>query len=413
MPATQSALTDDFTPATPAELSRFVEENATGPRQILFPAGGRTSLHYGYPAQAEGRIVSTAQLTQVIDYPARDMTITVEAGIRVEQLTEVLKAERQQLPIDIAQAHRATLGGAVVTNTSGPRRFGYGTLRDYVIGIAAVDAQGRLFRAGGRVVKNVAGYDLCKLLVGSLGTLAIITELTLRLKPIPETTAAIWVSFDSYAEIESTLASLPAVAANPVMLEVLNPRAAEQISTESKLILPCEQPVLVIGVEGSSESVRRQRDAVHKHLGQFKPRKIDDVESANAGLLAGSMTEYQTVSDDPATFQANLLPSKVISFVECACQMGVAVLAHAGNGVVVGHLPDDTVTVGKAAEMLTPLRAAARKNGGNLIVLNCQREWKSELPVFGEPEPAWSLMRQLKQTFDPHDLLNPGRFLPN
>src|SRR5690606_32325083 len=119
-------------------------------------------------------------LNRVIDYPARDMTITVEAGITWEQLEAELAKEGQWLPVDVARAEAATVGGAIACNTSGPRRFGYGTLRDYVIGIHAVDGQGMQFKGGGRVVKNVAGYDFCKLLTGSFGTLAVITQVTLK-----------------------------------------------------------------------------------------------------------------------------------------------------------------------------------------------------------------------------------------
>ena len=111
----------------------------------------------------------------MIDYPARDMTITVQAGITLGRLQDLLAAENQRLPIDVPRADRATLGGGLAVNVSGPRRFGCGTLRDYVIGISIVNDEGQEIKAGGRVVKNVAGYDLCKLHVGALGTLGVIT----------------------------------------------------------------------------------------------------------------------------------------------------------------------------------------------------------------------------------------------
>ena len=124
------------------------------------------------------------RLDRVVDYPARDMTITVEAGIRIERLAEVLEGRRTA----VADRHRSVRAGharrRMATNTSGPRRFGYGTFRDYVIGLTAMTAEGRVFHSGGRVVKNVAGYDLCKLLIGSLGTLAVVTQVTLKLKPL-------------------------------------------------------------------------------------------------------------------------------------------------------------------------------------------------------------------------------------
>ena len=155
------------------------------------PDRRRHGLDYGLLPKAPGVGLSVAGLARVIDYPARDMTVTVEAGIRVAELQKLWRPGAA-----IADRRAAGRTGharrrAIATNTSGPRRFGNGTLRDYVIGISAVDGHGTAFKAGGRVVKNVAGYDFCKLLTGSLGTLAVITQVTLKVKPLPERSALV------------------------------------------------------------------------------------------------------------------------------------------------------------------------------------------------------------------------------
>ena len=152
----------------------------------IYPIGGGTSLDYGLPAARPGIGVSLAELNRVVDYPARDMTITVEAGITMAELADDAGGRAAMAADRRAAADAATLGGVVATASSGPRRYGYGTMRDYVIGISAVDGRGMPFKAGGRVVKNVAGYDFCKLLTGSLGTLGVITQVTLKIKPLPE-----------------------------------------------------------------------------------------------------------------------------------------------------------------------------------------------------------------------------------
>src|SRR5262249_39620905 len=154
-------------------------------------------LNFGLPPTRPGIAVDLRGLAQVIDYPARDMTITVQAGVTLAQLREVLAAENQRLPIDVPRAEQATLSGALAANVSGPRRYGFGTLRDYVIGISVVNDEGQEVKAGGRVVKNVAGYDLCKLHIGALGTLGIITQVTLKLKPRPEETALVAVGCEA------------------------------------------------------------------------------------------------------------------------------------------------------------------------------------------------------------------------
>src|SRR5438105_7157106 len=146
-------------PDTVQELGDLVRA-ARAEGGAIYPIGGQTMLGLGTPPSAHGRAVDLRGLHQVIDFPARDMTVTVQAGITVEQLRKVLAQENLRLPLDIPQAERATLGGALAANVSGSRRYGFGTARDYVIGISAVNDAGEEFKAGGRVVKNVAGYDL-------------------------------------------------------------------------------------------------------------------------------------------------------------------------------------------------------------------------------------------------------------
>ena len=174
------------TPATAAELGDLVREAAAA-GQGLYPVGGRTTLDLGLPPLKPGFAVDTRGLDRVIDYPARDMTITVQAGITIGGAAAARSPPKNQwLPVDVPLPDRATLGGAIAANASGPRRLGYGTLRDYVIGISFVADDGGEVKAGGRVVKNVAGYDLMKLHVGALGTLGVVTQVTLKVKPRPE-----------------------------------------------------------------------------------------------------------------------------------------------------------------------------------------------------------------------------------
>ena len=193
----------------------------TQSRHAVYPLGGGTSLDFGLPAAQPGIGFSLAGLNRVVDYPARDMTITVEAGITLANLADMLADERQWLPIDVPQPERATLGGVIATDVSGPRRYGYGTLRDYVIGISAVDGRGMTFKGGGRVVKNVAGYDFCKLLTGSLGTLGVITQVTLKLKPLVERSALVACDVRDWHAAERLLAGVVTSATTPTAIELL------------------------------------------------------------------------------------------------------------------------------------------------------------------------------------------------
>jgi len=373
------------------------------------PVGGRTALHHGGAVSGTPILISTENLQRVLDYPARDMTITVEAGMRIETLQELLAVENQQLPIDIPQSHRATIGGVIASNICGPSRYGYGTFRDYVIGISAVDGQGRLFSAGGRVVKNVAGYDLCKLMIGSLGTLGVITQVTLKLTPTPQSRAFVIVRSQQLMQLDIVLDKLNLSKTRPVILDLLNSKGVRQLEGELRLDLPPDPFLLCIGFAGSEAETQWQMDQVIVELQNSQvvtPLKID---GERAEILWKSLTEYQAASDDPLTFQANLLPSRVVDFVDQCTQANIAVQSHAGNGVVIGHLPDSVSTSGSARDLLESLRTHARKSQGSLVILNCEDNWNQDLDVLGLPLTGEKIMRDLKQMFDPAAVLNPGR----
>lgn len=402
-----TSTSDEFVPATQEELTRFMVDNFAGSRKTICPVGGRTASS----DETADTIVATTELKRIVDYPARDMTITVEAGMRVSELQATLATERQRLPIDIAQAERATIGGALATNTSGPRRFGHGTFRDFVIGISAVDAEGHLFKSGGRVVKNVAGYDVCKLLVGSQGTLGIVSQVTLKLRPLADSTSLLWCELPSLDQVDVVLQRLLLSDARPVAIDVLNVPAARRIATAARLSTRCETPILCLGVEGSGHEVAWQTETLKREIVDCGVGAIECLSEPDSARLWEALIEFPTGADDRLTFQANLLPSKCIEFAGRATALGIATQIHAGNGIVIGHLPADVSTSERAKTIVDELRRLASSHHGNLIVLNCDPAWKPNISVCGDPRPNWELMRRLKRQLDPNGLLSPGRFV--
>jgi len=391
----------EFVPTTQDELRRFLVENHAGVKRAIAPVGGRTALDFGYSLTKPAVTVDLTSLKRVVDFPARDMTITVEAGVTIDQLVTVLASEKQRLPIDVSQSSRATLGGAITTNTSGPRRFGYGTFRDYVIGITALTADGQEFHSGGRVVKNVAGYDLCKLLVGSLGTLAIVTQVTLKLKPIAESSVLVWATFDGAGSLDAAVGDLLNSQTRPVAIDTLNPAAASMVAATGSDI-PAKEWTLLIGFEGSKRETDWQADVVQKELTPRGPKKLQVLRDDAAARLWAALTEFPTPSNERLAFQARLLPSKLAAFVTSATESGIAVLSHAASGIAVGK-------VGDRVEQVAPLAALAERSGGNLTMMHGKLQDRGALPAFVPSGPAEALMRKLKQAFDPDDLLNPGR----
>ena len=193
-------------------------------RRSIRKGAGRRSTTAERPGP--GVAISTTSISRLIDYPYADMTITVEAGMTLSTLSGILAGQQQRLLVDAPFPERATLGGIYATNTSGPRRFGAGRPRDQIIGVSFVTSEGVVVKGGGRVVKNVAGYDLPKLLTGSLGTLGIISQLTLKVRPIPERSAIAWVRYHNLRAVSEALERLNVSETRPIAVELLNEPAA-------------------------------------------------------------------------------------------------------------------------------------------------------------------------------------------
>lgn len=396
-------------PQSVAEIGDIVRR-ADAQGQAIYPLGGQTMLNIGLPPSRPGIAVDLRGLAQVLDYPARDMTVTVQAGITIAQLQELLATENQRLPVDVPNAEHATLGGVLAANVSGPRRLGFGTLRDYVIGISTVNDQGQEVKAGGRVVKNVAGYDLCKLHIGALGTLGIINQVTLKLRPLPECASLVTFGCET-AAVERLLDLLHATRTRPVCLDLLNQAAVRFLVREVRINMPEAQWVMVVGFEDNSDAVCWQ---VRQLLGEVPSGDIQGVEARGGAAcepLWRGLVEH-TASGRRLTFKANLLPSGVAAFCRQADALGetIRLHAHAGSGIVYCHLDAD-LTLPPVAAMLKELTDVAVRAEGNLILPRCPVEWKRELPVWGRERGDLWLMRQVKDKLDPKNVFNPGRFL--
>lgn len=371
----------------------------------LYPQGGGTALDYGGTPRQPGVAVDTRSLNRVIDYPAADMTITVEAGMTLGALRSVLAGERQRLLIDAPHPDRATLGGVYATNTCGSRRFGAGRPRDQILGVSFVTADGALVKGGGRVVKNVAGYDFPRLLTGSLGTLGIITQMTLKVRPIPESSALVWVPFSTVDSLALALDRLNTSGTRPIALDVFNPSGARLAG--EPFGLPSSEWVLAVGFEDNSESVAWQVDRLMIELGRTN---VVIREGADAEPLWTALNEFQASEVGPLSFMANVRPSSVIALTRDLDPSLWAIQAHAGNGIVYGHALGDAGLAALAPE-IDRLRAAAVADGGNLVLPRCPVDWKERLRVWGEPRADWAMAERVKQALDPRGVMNPGRFV--
>ncbi len=379
------------TPHSADEIGDLIRR-AAAENYGLYPIGGATALDFGMPPRKPGDALDLRGLDQVIDYPARDMTITVRAGITIAKLQSILSREQQRLPVDIPMPDAATLGGAIAVNASGPRRYGFGTLRDYVIGISFMTNEGTEAKAGGRVVKNVAGYDLCKLHIGALGTLGIVTQLTLKLRPVPECSVLL-ASMIRIADLSTVLDGLHQSKTRPTCLEI------ESVHSLSE----CR---LTIGFEQSDAAVRWEIEQLGRELSWGELGKL---EGESAEREWRRLTDSLCPADSKLSFKARMLPSVTPHFLAKLTESpAIRWQAHAGNGIVIGHWDGDH-TQSEAVGLLAKLRELAVAGRGGVVVTRCPPQWKSEIRIWDEPRGDVPLMRRVKQALDPHDLFNPGR----
>jgi len=379
------------TPRDLDELAEIVRERYARGSRFAFVGGG-TQLDLGNRPAALDTIVRTTALDRVIDYTPEDQTITVEAGMTLGTLDRILAEAGQMLPLDAGDRERGTVGGAIAANLAGRHRLRYGTVKDMIVGVAIVRPDGTPARGGGKVVKNVAGFDLPKLMVGSLGTLGAVATATLRVYPVPETTAFVAGAFEDddgfvARDAAALSASLVRERLEPVAMwapsrpdgryRVMVEFAGSRVAVEAQC-RACERLIAESGVsarscasdgdEGERETRARYAAAPRIKIG-FAPASFAQLDELIRPLIDGDTT----------------------------------VLAYPGVGIAVIR---PAASVDHRA-----LLAAIRKREDMTAVVEAMPPQWTDVDAWGNPPRALRLMRALKTSFDPRGLCNPGRYV--
>ena len=384
---------DSITPATPDALSEIVRVAHTTSKPLYWVGGG-TSLDAGLPPRKAGTAVRTTLLDKVIDYPARDMTITVQSGIRISTLQEILAKEKQTLPLDIPWPDKATLGGVLACNTSGSRRLAHGTPRDFVIGLTVLNDQGRPTKSGGRVVKNVAGYDMAKLHVGALGTLGPIVQVTLKVRPLPPARA--WLAMQVLGDaLETACDRAHGCQSRPVAFDLLALPGGPVAWTA------------MIGFEGEPDAVAWQVARAKTEFSNLVKGNIIECQASTVDAMATKLAE-RTDPAEGVVLALGCLPSRTAA-------LAARVLADL-PGAVVHALPGSGLikTVTSAQVDPRPLLAGWRQAagpGGWARLVRAPRAWKTADATWGAPRPESTLSSAIQRELDPKGLFNPGRLL--
>ncbi|MGD0119485.1 MAG: FAD-binding oxidoreductase [Candidatus Binatus sp.] len=380
-------------PASVGEICEIVRM-CEADRIALVPVGAaRTLAAIRQTPVALG--VSMARLARIVAYEPDDMTIVAEAGITVGQLNAAMTSAHQRLPVDPCNPELTTLGSLIGAAHAGPLRLSEGTSRDLLIGIRFVGHGGNLVHGGGRVVKNVAGYDLMKLMGGSFGTLGIVTEATFKVRPIPPAYCLAVVPFALANE-----AFAAAYILNDVLplsnLEILSPALAMRFNSTNQFLV-------LAGFSGSPLEIRYQAE------------RIRDLLIARGEILDGeaALKSYELLRDInfhsvPLSAQIAVPPAHLATILE---NCGAEFRAHAGSGVA-QLVTADQPSAEAAATTVARWREAARSVRGNLRLIAAAPAVRDSLEFFDTPNGgALALMRRLKAAFDPAGVFNPGCFV--
>jgi glycolate oxidase FAD binding subunit len=382
--------------------------------------GGGASMELGDPPRRLDVVLRLDALTRIVELDEANLNVTAEAGVRLGALQAVLMAKREFLPLDPPQAERVTVGGLVAANASGPGRLLYGTARDWVLGLRVVLPSGERIRCGGKVIKNVSGYDMNKLFIGSMGTLGVVTEATFKLLPAPAMRATVVGAFSEVARLSAVVSRTLESHLLPEALEALDPQALRAVGHPLGLAAPSGFG-LAASVAGSRETVERQvRDltrffaeaqasataTLDEAQGEPAWRAIRDVQ-ANLGGSAQARVVAKIAVPIAKTLE---LFSAAEALARKSGWRG-AITAHAGSGIVRAGFAIDEGAPATVREGLDALRKQAESVEGSLVLEAAPAALKRSLGAWGMPGDALQVMRRVKAEFDPGELMCPGRFL--
>lgn len=377
----------DVRPATVAEVAEILADAAASGLSVT-TIGGGTHLALGRSLRAPNIVLHTTELRDVVEHVPADMTISVEAGMRIADLRELLAKHNARLPIDVEAPERATIGGLVAFGSAGPRRLGLGTLRDYLIGARFVQADGRIVKTGGMVVKNVSGYDLTRMLHGSVGALGVIGSLNLKLAPMPA--AQTVVTFDCARRGD-------ALAAAAAIVDSRLPFTAVHATFDGSIIVGCEGHIADV------KRLRSEARAVAMRFGANEQNSVEGEDDTNEAWHEFCAAPF---GERTATFRISSTQSMLAADVERAASIAGAFRydtvwsADAGCGtaelsVDSDDRTDDLIELERELTELSTLR-----------LTRCPLAMRSHLILHGRPPAGLPLMRLIKSQFDPTGTLS-------
>ncbi len=380
------------------------------------PWGGGTKIAVGAPPTRLGMVLGLRRLNRLLEHEPGDLTVTTQAGVTLEALEAQLASRGQWLSLDPAFGEQATLGGILASNASGPRRHLYGTARDLLIGVTVVAADGSVVKGGGKVVKNVAGYDLPKLYIGSFGTLGVIVEATLKLRPLPDDDRLVLTCFERLKECGQAVRLVLGSDLIPSAVDLLDGEALRGLG-----LVDGASPggALLLGFDGTREQVEWQCEEATRVLAGAGPvaRRVLEARQREAAWRLVRELGQHAFADPAAQLKLAVLPTQVIEVIEQASAaaqrhgLRAAFGAHAAVGIVTAVLAGGRDSAQPVIATLREWRELVRAAGGHAVLERAPLAVKEQVAVWDPPSAAFRIMERIKTQLDPKGILNPGRFV--
>ena len=411
-------------PRTIDEVSKIVA-HANQQHLTIIPRGNGTKMGMGGIPKKMDIIFSTDRLNRITDSDCENLTLSAEGGITLSEVQKSLAkvGKGYFLPLDPPFTDKATLGGIVATNSSGPKRLLYGTARDLIIGTKAVFPNGDIVVSGGKTVKNVSGYDMCKLLIGSYGTLGILCEMTFKLLPLPEKEATLSLSFAKLEEADGFARQVRSSQLIPSSIEILNAIAVKNMKYSISMP-PNGNYLVAIGLDGVAESIDRQiseMSEMSKKHGVLEAVTLDSEKHqvfwiALRDFYNGLIQSYPNLISLKSNFLISKSGEMLGSYEKITSEFGMdcAFICHSGNGILYSYILAEKNLRSKIesfVELIGKLTSEAVKNEGNLIVESSPLLIKKKVDVWGQSRSDYLVVRRLKEQIDPAGILNIGRFV--
>ena len=403
-------------PSTIEELG-LVLQAASQQDMAVAPWGGGTRIALGNVPERLNVVADLSSLNQVVDHNPADLTATVQAGMTVGALQEVLSKHGQFLALDPPLPHRATVGGTLATAVSGPLKWQYGSPRDVVIGMKVVQADGKVTKSGGQVVKNVSGYDMARLHIGGLGTLGIIAEVSFKLTPLPAGQATVVSAYDTTRECLDAGLGVFHSDISTLALTTFDGSANERMGAVG-MKGSC---FLAIRLSGRPLTLERQIRECRSICSSHAPSQIEQLSEPDATSMWRKLADFGwDESTAPAIVaRTSVMPTNVPGLVETLGHsegveaMRPAVVTDPAHGTVLMAWSADDGGPGEdeAAEMIREVKSAVHQQEGSVVIERCPSSIKSGIDVWDAAGESIEIMRRLKEQYDPKSVLNPGRFV--